>query len=70
MGRNSPANAGDMGPIPGPGRCHNAVGAISCEAWAPYSPCCATREATAMRGLYLQPESSPCSPKLEKAYMQ
>ena len=52
--KNLPANAGDMGLIPGPGRFHMAVEQLSpwataTEACVPHSLCSSTGGATAMR---------------------
>ena len=33
--KNSPANAGDTGSIPGLGRCHGATEPMSCNYWEP-----------------------------------
>ena len=62
-GKDQPANAGDMGSIPGPGRFHmlqsNEAGvpqllsprAATTDARVPWSACFATREATTTRKL-------------------
>ena len=66
--KNSPANAGDTGLIPGPGRSYMLRSNQACvpqllnlcsrtrvttsEASAPNSPCCATREATAEKSAH------------------
>lgn len=53
-----------------PGAANYWVHAAAPEACMPYSPCPATREASAMRSLpNITLESSPCLPKLEKPCM-
>ena len=65
MVRNLPANAGDMGSIPGQGtKTPHASGQLNprtaaTEAWAPWRPCSATREATAMRRLHTASGEQP-----------
>ena len=74
---NLPANAGDTGSIPGLGRSHMPGEAkpLCHNYWSPisYSLCCESREATAMRSLYIAtrektPRSSkdPEQPKVNK----
>ena len=75
--KNPPANAGDTGSIPGPGRSHipgskaRAPQLLSLHSRAHepqlLSPCAATREATAT---CTATKSSPRSPQLEKAHVQ
>ena len=72
--KNLPANAGDTGLSPGPGRPHmlwsywaRAPQLLSLNA---YSPCSTTREATAMRSPRTATKSSPHLPQLEKAREQ
>ena len=52
MAKNPPVNAGDTGTIPGPGRSHKLQGKevymLQLLKLALWSPCSATREATAM----------------------
>ena len=61
MVRNLPANAGDPGSIPGQGtKIPHGSGqpdlhTATTEAWAPWHPCSAIREATAMRRLHTAP---------------
>ena len=64
-----PANAGDTGSIPGPGRFHIPW---SNQTQAPQllSPRAATAKACMPRACTPQPESSPCSQQLEKAHAQ
>ena len=72
--KNPPANAGDMGSIPGPRRFHRP--------WSNQSPCATTTEACVpstyapqqekplkrkTHALHL--ENSPCLPQLEKAHI-
>ena len=63
--KNSPANSGGMGLIPGPGRFHMPWSNQTCEAQLPK---CSTREATAMRSPCTPTKSSPRSLQLEKAH--
>ena len=69
-----PANAGDMSSIPSPGSSDAAGGATEplSHNYKPmlYSPCSATREATAIRTLHNAMKSSPHSLQLEKARVQ
>ena len=69
-----PADAGDVGSSPGPGRSHRPW-----SSWAPepqllslrvWSLCSATREATTVRGPRTAMKSGPHSPQLEKALAQ
>ena len=71
---NLPANAGDMGSSPGPGRSH-----IPWSNWARephllslcvWSLCSATREAAIVRGPHIAMKSGPHLPQLEKALTQ
>ena len=71
---NLPANAGDMGSSPGPGRSHMprsnwacAPQLLSLRVW---SLCSATREATIVRGPRTAMKSSPRSLQLKKARAQ
>ena len=71
---NLPANAGDTGSSPGPGRSHmprcnwaREPQLLSLRVW---SLCSATREATIVRGLRTAMKSGPCLPQLEKALAQ
>ena len=59
--KNLPANAGDMGSVPGPGRSHTLQ---SNQAHVPQllSLCFAAREATTVRSPHTTIKSSPCSP--------
>ena len=72
--RNPPANAGDTGSCPGPGRPHmprsnwaREPQLLSLRIW---SLCSATREVATVRGLRTTMKSSPRSPQLEKALTQ
>ena len=71
---NLPANAGDTGSIPGPGRSHmprsnwaREPHLLSLRVW---SLCSATREAAIVRGPRTAMKSGPRSPPLEKALAQ
>ena len=64
--KNPPANAGDTGSIPGPGRFHMPQGSWAHEPQL-LSPGAATREATARSSPAPRLGSSPRSPQLEKA---
>ena len=71
---NPPANAGDTGSSPGPGRSHvprsgwaREPQLLSLRVW---SLCSATREAAIVRGLRTAMKSGPRSPQLEKALAQ
>ena len=80
-----PANAGDMGSTPGPGRSHIAWSNLACVPQllslcpraqvlqllksVPKSPCSLTREATAIN-LRTIAKTSPCSQQLEKNLQQ
>ena len=86
VNKNPPARAGDTSSIPGPevATCHGATKPEHQNYWAPelLSPCAATTEAQAPRAYSPQQEkppqwethalqqSSPRSPKLEKAHAQ
>ena len=72
--RNPPANAGDTGSSPSPGRSHMPRSSwarepqlLSLRVW---SLCSATREATIVRGLRTAMKSGPHLPQLEKALAQ
>ena len=69
-----PANAGDTGSSPGPGRSHmprsHKARAPQLLSQCTWSPCSATREATAMRSPRIAVKSSPRSLQLEKAHAQ
>ena len=72
--KNPPANAGDMGSSPGPGRSHmprsgraHEPQLLSLRVW---SLCSATREATIVRGPRTAMKSGPHLPQLEKALAQ
>ena len=67
MVENLPANAGDMGSIPGLGRSHMPSAAIT-EANAPRAR--APQQATTMRSPCTTKKSSPHSLQLEKACAQ
>ena len=69
-----PANAGDTGLSPGPGRSHMPQSSwarepqlLSLRIW---SPCSATRQAAIVRGPRTVMKSGPRSPQLEKALAQ
>ena len=69
-----PANAGDTGSSPGPGRSHmprrnwaREPQLLSLRVW---SLCSATREAATVRGPRTVMKSGPCLPQLEKALAQ
>ena len=71
---NLPANAGDTGSSPGPGRSHMSRSdwarepqLLSLRVW---SPCSATREAAIVRGPRTAMKSGPRAPQLEKALAQ
>ena len=71
---NLPANAGDTGSSPGPGRSHmprsnwtREPQLLSLRVW---SLCSATREAAIVRGPRTPMKSGPRSPQLEKALAQ
>ena len=71
---NLPANAGDMGSIPGLGRSHmpqsnwaHEPQLLSLRVW---SLCSATREATIVRGSRTAMKSGPHLPQLERALAQ
>ena len=71
---NLPANAGDMGSSPGPGRSHmlwsnwaREPQLLSLRVW---SLCSATREAATVRGPRTVMKSGPRLPQLEKALAQ
>ena len=84
--KNPPANAGDTGSSPGPGRSHRPQ--INCAPqlypcnhnyWVCVpqllkpmclEPCSAAREVTTVRRLRISTKSSPCLPQLEKARTQ
>ena len=84
--KNPPANAGDTGSSPGPGRSHmpqsnraHASQLLSLRSRArepqllsPHTlePVLRNREATAVRSPRTTTKSSPCSPQLEKAHAQ
>ena len=62
--KNPPANAGDTGLIPGPGRSHMPGGQLSwhmarTETHASQSPCSPTREVTAVRNPRTTPRVAP-----------
>ena len=72
--KNRPANAGDKGSIPGPGRSHmlwsklaSAPQLLSLRVW---SLCSATREPVMVRGPRTAMKSGPRLPQLEKALTQ
>ena len=77
-----PANAGDTGSTPGPGRSHMSWSSqahesqllspstATSEALMPSSLCSAIREATAMRSLHTTIRSSSCWQQLENARKQ
>ena len=72
--KNPPANAGDMGSCPGPGRSHMPRSGyarepqlLSLRVW---SLCSATGEAATVRGPRTAMKSGPHSPQLEKALAQ
>ena len=72
--KNPPANAGDTGSSPGLGRSYmlwsheaHEPQLLSLRVW---SPCSATREATAMRSPRTAAKRRPRSPQLEKAHEQ
>ena len=72
--RNPPANAGDTGSCPGPGRPHmlrsnwaREPQLLSLHIW---SLCSATGEAATVRGPRTAMKSGPRSPQLEKALAQ
>ena len=74
MVENLPANAGDTGSSPGPGRSHmprsnwaREPQLLSLRVW---SLCSATREAAIVRGPRSAMKSGPHSPQLEKALAQ
>ena len=74
MVKNPPANAGDMGSSPGPGRSHmprsdwaREPQLLSLRVW---SLCSATREAATVRGPRTVMKSGPRLPQLEKALAQ
>ena len=74
MVKNPPANAGDMGSSPGPGRSHmprsdwaREPQLLSLRIW---SLCSATREAATVRGPRTVMKSGPRLPQLEKALAQ
>ena len=69
--KNPPANAGDMGSIPGLGRRHGATKPMSCSHWEPptQSPCSAT-EKPPQREAGTATQSSPREPQLEPACRQ
>ena len=74
MVENLPANAGDTGSSPGPGRSHMPQSnwarepqLLSLRVW---SLCSATREATTVRGPHTEMKSGPRLPQLEKALAQ
>ena len=71
---NPPANAGDTGSSPGPGRSHmlrsnwaRELQLLSLRIW---SLCSATREAATVRGPHTVMKSDPRLPQLEKALAQ
>ena len=75
MVKNPPANAGDTGSSPGPGRSHNyracALEPMSHKYQSPHAYSqCATREVTAMRSPCTATKRSPHLPQLEKACTQ
>ena len=73
--KNPPANAGNMGSIPGPGGSHmlgrnyqaRAPQLLSLRVW---SLCPATREAATVKGPCTTMKSGPRLPQLEKALTQ
>ena len=80
--KNLPANAGDMGSTPGPGRSHMpqsnearapqllSLRATTTEAHARRARALPTREATAMRSASTTTKSSPPSLQLGKTHVQ
>ena len=68
---NLPANAGDTGSSPGPGRSHMPRSNWACEpqllSLRVWSLCSATREAAIVRGPRTTMKSGPRLPQLEKA---
>ena len=72
--RNPPANAGDTGSCPAPGRSHMPRSNWACEAQLPslriWSLCSATGEVATVRGPHTAMKSGPRSPQLEKALAQ
>ena len=74
MVENLPANAGDMGSIPGLGRSHmpwsNRAHEPQLLSLCVWSLCSATREAAIVRGLCTAMKSGPRLPQLEKALAQ
>ena len=69
-----PADAGDTGSSPGPGRSHMPRSNWACEPQllrlCVWSLCSATREAATVRGPRTAMKSGPRSPQLEKALAQ
>ena len=69
-----PANAGDTGLSPGPGRSHMPRSNWACEpqllSLRVWSLCSATREATIVGGPHTAMKSDPRLPQLEKALAQ
>ena len=69
-----PAEAGDTGSCPGPGRSHMPRSGCAREPWPlslrVRSLCSATREAETVRGPRTAMKSGPCSPQLEKVLAQ
>ena len=74
MVENLPANAGDTGSSPGPGRSHmprsNWAREPQLLSLCVWSLCSVTREAAIVRGLRTVMKSGPRSPQLEKALAQ
>ena len=72
--RNLPANAGDTGSSPGPGRSHMPRSNWACEpqllSLRVWSLCPATREAATVKGPRTTMKSGPRLPQLEKALAQ
>ena len=69
-----PADAGDVGSSPGPGRSHMPRSDWACEpqllSLRIWSLCSATREAAIVRGPRTAMRSGPRSPQLEEALAQ